>query len=211
VNLVGSFFYYVFAMWWGVQVVISQDFFWKTELCWVGWPDIPMSPSFKLYYFTQLAFYIHSFIAHVTIEVRRKDFIQMLVHHVASGFLIAYSYYHSVFRIGGVLLVLHDINDIFLEAAKMGNYLKVDTIANILFGSTIVSWGISRIYLYSVKVLYPSWYEVIDIAKTRMFEWRIFYTLLTLVFVLNFFWLSLMLRIAYKTIAGLGLKDIRED
>jgi len=207
-----KFVYYSVVWWWGVNVVLREDFFWNTELCWVGWPNVPMSYSFKMFYFTQLAFYMHSFIAHVTIEVRRKDFVQMLVHHIISAFLIGFSYYYNVFRIGGVLLALHDFNDILLEGAKMGNYLKLDLFANLLFGSMIISWVFTRIIVYPRKVLYPCWFEVTELAQKHPIDWVIFFFLLLMVFLLNCYWLTLMFKLALKTfIAGEKLKDSRED
>lgn len=127
------------------------------------------SNSFRLFYLTQLAFYMASFIAHVTIEVRREDFWPMLLHHIVSSVLIGGSYLTGYFvkhsqlkclsryhRIGGVLLCLHDVNDILLEAAKQFKYLDYDWVADPLFALMILCWGITRVVLFPFKVAYSA-------------------------------------------------------
>jgi len=209
-----KFSYYLITWTWGTQVVLSQDFFWNTNLCWVGWPNIPMTESYKWFYMTQLSFYISSIITHVTIEVRRSDYTVMLVHHVAAVLLIAWSYYYNVHRIGGVLLMLHDINDIFLEAAKMANYAAKELLANTLFVIMIISWIISRLFLYSTKVILSSYFDVLEIivpnfpAPHYSYIWLGFIVLLFTMLVLNAFWSFLMCRVAYNSIIG---KKMVED
>ncbi|KAK3404536.1 hypothetical protein EUGRSUZ_K00842 [Eucalyptus grandis] len=47
----------------------------------------------------------------------------MMSHHVITVFLIDYSYLTSFFQVGAIVLALHDVSDVFLEAAKVLGYL----------------------------------------------------------------------------------------
>jgi len=53
------------------------------------------------------------------IEVRRKDWLESAVHHVVTLGLQYYSWYVNFTRAGMMVMLLHDISDIFLEAAKV--------------------------------------------------------------------------------------------
>jgi len=207
--------YYSTTCLWGFNVVISQDFFWDTRLCWAGWPNIPMSESFRWFYLMQLSFYVHSFFAHRTIEVQRSDYWPMFIHHVVASVLIAFSYYHNVFRIGGILLALHDVNDVFLESAKLGNYLKADMVSNALFATLLLSWITTRITLYPIKVISSVYSEVfysLPFDQSWYYQvWTLFLILLFTILILNIFWFFLICRIAWNAIRHNGIKDEREE
>jgi len=210
--------YYTIAWVWSVETVISQDFFWDTRLCWQNWPNIPMSVSFKWFYLVQMSFYLHSSVAHGTIEVKRTDFWEMLIHHVATFILVAFSYYHNVFRIGGLILTLHDFNDMFLEAAKMANYVKgKENLSNSLFAFMLFSWTITRMTLFPTKVLTSVYYEVFDYLPFSenwyYYVWSVFFFLLVVIQLLDIFWFFLICRIAYNATNAdkKKVKDERED
>lgn len=42
-----------------------------------------------------------------------------MVHHIATVLLLVYSYYVNFARVGTMVLITHDISDIFLELAKL--------------------------------------------------------------------------------------------
>lgn len=207
--------YYSITWLWSLQAVISQDFFWNTRLCWEGWPNIPMSESFRWLYLTQLSFYLHSFFAHITIEVRRSDYWQMFIHHIVASVLIAFSYYHNVFRIGGILLALHDVNDVFLEGSKLCNYSKENKLSNFLFAFLLLSWIVTRITLYPIKVIFSVYSEVFGIIpfdESWYYQvWALFLILLSTILLLNIFWFFLICRIAWNAVYSDGVKDERED
>jgi len=57
----------------------------------------------------------------------------------------------SLTKVGAVVFLCHDVNDIFLEAAKMGRYVKWRTLPNVMFVIFVVSWIASRL------VIFPNW------------------------------------------------------
>jgi hypothetical protein len=86
-----------------------------TEL-WSNYPHIPLAGPLKFYYLTQTAFYIHQVLI-LNAEARRKDHVQMMTHHVLTIFLIVMSYFCNFTRIGCLIMVLMDWNDIFLPVS----------------------------------------------------------------------------------------------
>jgi len=193
--------YYVIVTFWGIGCVLSSDFFWETRLCWENWPNIPWSESFHNYYLVQLAFYIHSIIAHFTVESKRKDFYQMLIHHVITVALIGWSIHAKFYRIGGVVMLLHDVNDIFLELAKLLKYIRWEKTAHFFLVSLVLCWGWTRIYLFPSKVLYSTAIEswgILGSNPEAAAHWIPFNSLLSVVFLLNLFWFIMMLKLIFR-------------
>lgn len=54
---------------------------------------------------------------------KRKDFWQMFIHHIAAIVLLSLSWVCNMFRIGSLVLVVHDCADIFLEVSL--NFFKL--------------------------------------------------------------------------------------
>ncbi len=70
----------------------------------------------KRYYLIQFAFWAQQIVV-VNIEERRKDYHQMLTHHLITCFLIFASYAHHLTRVGNVILCLMDIVDVILPVS----------------------------------------------------------------------------------------------
>jgi len=49
------------------------------------------------------------------VDVKRKDFWQMFVHHICTICLLSFSWICNFHRIGTLVLLTHDCGDIFLE------------------------------------------------------------------------------------------------
>ena len=54
--------------------------------------------------------------------MQRKDFFELTVHHVATLALLFFSYAVNFWRVGTLVMVVHDVADIVLEGAKSLNY-----------------------------------------------------------------------------------------
>ena len=68
------------------------------------------------------------------IDVRRKDFWQMFVHHMVTLLLIGLSWVCNLHRVGSLVLVVHDCADIFLEVILYTNFFNfLFTLINVVF------------------------------------------------------------------------------
>jgi len=199
---------------WGACLTLPESYFWNPSEFTTNWPNIPIPLAVRIFYLTELSFYIHGFVTHITIEVRRKDFIQMLFHHIISAGLIVVSYQFSLWKFGTVLLLLHDINDVFLESGKLFVYSGYQKLADIAFGCLIVCWFITRIILYPIKIINSSFMYGYKLAEMGDL-FHVYYFINFLLFALqglNIMWFSMMIRLLCNVILKKGkITDSRED
>lgn len=103
----GIFIYAIRHLW-------VSPWMWDTRQCWYNYPFQPLSPGQYNYYVAELAFYWSLMFSQFT-DNKRKDFIIMLVHHLATITLITFSYANNMLRAGTLVMCVHDASDIFLE------------------------------------------------------------------------------------------------
>lgn len=108
----------------GYRVIKSQLWIWPSHLWWVDQPNNrSITDDMAFFYIAYCARYFQNFIM-VFLEPRRKDFIEMQLHHFITCLLIYLSYGHGYVRVGCIIMVLLDIADPPLHAAKQVVYLK---------------------------------------------------------------------------------------
>lgn len=73
--------------------------------------DAPSS-ALKYYFMVQLGYHLHSLLFMVFFSPIRNDFIEMLLHHVATIILIGGSYLANYTAFGALVVFTHDIGDV---------------------------------------------------------------------------------------------------
>lgn len=200
--------YYIFSWFWLLKVVKSLGI-WEDTLSCIEFYPYPVTFSIMGVYVWELGFYISGLVCHFTIETRRKDFWEMALHHLVTICLIAGSVHMQYERIGLMILLLHDISDIFLETGKIFTYLDNDPVATIAFLGLIVTWFVARCVYFPLKILRSVWVEHVGYMKIPYGEH--FGVLLLILQVLNIFWFCLLLNMAYKKLfEGAEIEDTRE-
>ena len=141
------------------------------------------------------------------------------------------SAWNQFFRIGLLVLYVHDISDIFVDTLKMVNYLKVDGkrsffLSELAFGLCIVSWIYYRLFLYPSKVIRCSMVEsryhgmtedaapvaaLFDIADESKWAWRVCNLLLCCLQLLHIFWFYLFARIGYRVATESAREASRQE
>lgn len=86
-------------------------------------------------------------------DVKRKDFWQMFVHHIATLVLMSLSWVGNLTRIGSLVLVVHDCADILLEAAKMAKYANYQKVCDVIFAVFTVLWIGTRLGVYPFWII----------------------------------------------------------
>jgi len=205
--------FYITSTTYGLAIVFTGDFFPETANCWRNWPNIPISPAFHMFELFQLGFYWHSLYAHFVYEVKRSDYWPLLLHHIATIGLIQGSYQLRFHRIGLLIVVAHDINDVFFEIGKIFVYLGKETITNILFVFLLISWVTTRLGIYPFMLIYSAVLESISIIPYDIAPcWAPLNVFLIFLLTLHIYWFGLMLRMAARVIRGKEKKivDSRE-
>ena len=173
----------------------------------------------------ELSFYV-SLLCTIFTDVKRKDFLEQVIHHFATVSLIAFSYVCGYTRIGTLVMWCHDVSDIFLEGAKLCVYSKKNSLADLLFvGFGVVFfirfllsqffWKInfeflSRLVYYPFWIVHTSWVKSMWIFSPFP-GYYLFNFLLMVLQVLHIFWFYLIVKMAFRLMSGNQVEDSRSD
>jgi acyl-CoA-dependent ceramide synthase len=107
----------------GILVMKQLPTWWyKTEHFWLGYPHREMTWRLKTYYLVQAAYWCQqTIILALKIEKPRKDFKELVAHHIVTLWLIGWSYGISLTYIGVSVFVTMDVSDIFLAVSYMSS------------------------------------------------------------------------------------------
>merc|ERR1711973_1066341 len=118
-----------------------------------------------MYYMIEIGFYVSLSITQFN-DVKRKDFLQNMVHHAVTILLMVFSWSCHFIRIGTLVLIIFDCSDPLLELAKLCKYVKRDQLAEIVFGVFTLTWVFTR-----YKVIFQENYPLILIhSKAERFH-----------------------------------------
>jgi acyl-CoA-dependent ceramide synthase len=77
-----------------------------------------MAGTLKPYYLLQSAFWCHQFLLLVLrMEKPRKDFAELVAHHIVTLWLIGWSYLINLTLIGNAVYMTMDFSEIFLSVS----------------------------------------------------------------------------------------------
>jgi ceramide synthetase len=148
--------------------------------------------------------------------VRRKDWMESFAHHIVTLGLMYYSWYANFTRPGVVIMLLHDISDIFLEAAKLARYADKEAAAFYLFVVFAVSWVILRVILFPCCIIIRTLIDpVVLIAIPYNINpqphYSAFGTMFSLLFILHLYWTYLIFKVIYGQLKTGSTDDVREE
>ncbi|KAL9932104.1 hypothetical protein V8E36_009165 [Tilletia maclaganii] len=207
----------------GLYVMSFQESWWyKFEHFWLKYPHWLLRPELKAYYLLQAAYWTQqALVMLLRLEKPRKDYYELVAHHLVTLWLIFWSYLINLTMIGTTVFVAMDIPDTFICTSKILNYLGLDLAATIVFANLILVWTYFRIYLSSLT-LWSVWFDFNTIPEyARSWNppqghWLVYWmkyhiwTPLFLLLLLNIFWLALLLRIMFRALKG-HVGDEREE
>ncbi|XP_046847204.1 ceramide synthase 6-like [Xenia sp. Carnegie-2017] len=204
------FMFYFTAFYTGLYLLHKEKFFFDTRHAWYNYPYYNIKASIYYYYMVEASFYT-SLIFSQFMDVRRKDFWPMFIHHNATVVLIVMSYVTNHIRIGCLIILVHDSADYFFEAAKVFNYGKMQRTCDVLFALFAIIFCISRLVIYPGWILNTVLFEAREIVG-HFNSWYPFVILLSLLQILHFFWAFFVVRVVYTSIVeGKVDGDARSD
>eukprot|EP00479_Gromia_sphaerica_P014629 TRINITY_DN882_c1_g1_i1.p1 TRINITY_DN882_c1_g1~~TRINITY_DN882_c1_g1_i1.p1 ORF type:complete len:267 (+),score=20.16 TRINITY_DN882_c1_g1_i1:78-878(+) len=148
------FIYYVPIFCWGFREIVFHDLAWPMAQMFSFYPQLLHTFSLKLYLLIQLSFYLSAFVVVTILEERRKDFLEMTLHHLATVALIIWSSITCYRNVAVVILTLHDFSDMFLYLTKSLHYAKCKNVKNYTFGTFAMSFFISRLIYFPMIILF---------------------------------------------------------
>ncbi|CAG0889939.1 unnamed protein product [Cyprideis torosa] len=204
------FVFYTAAFSFGLWNLWNTPWLWDLEEAWKGYPRHYVSDGIWWYYMFELTFYWSLMLSQFS-DVKRKDFWQMFVHHLATVMLLSFSWATNLTRSGSVVLVIHDCADIFLEFTKMLKYFKKQAACDIFFGVFTIVWILTRIVIFPVHVIYSGIFEAPKLYPVFP-GYFLFNGLLLLLLSLHIFWTIAIVRMVVVTVQAGGMqKDIRSS
>ena len=220
--------------------VMSQGSLWyfETTAMFEGFPHREHEGFFKAYYLLQAGYWSQqALVLLLQLEKPRKDFKELVLHHVVTLALIALSYRFHFAKMGIAVYITHDISDFFLavsfsdmpveneliskQTSKLLNYID-----SMFVGPYFIIFVGVWIYLRHYINLCIIWAVCTTFKTVGPYElnWEtqqykcwisqiITFALLAILQAVNLFWLFLILRIAknYVFSAGEELEDTRSD
>ncbi|XP_065143835.1 ceramide synthase 2a [Paramisgurnus dabryanus] len=204
------FTFYLLAFIAGLAALIDKPWLYKMEEMWNGFPMLTLLPSQYWYYMIELGFYI-SLLFSVASDVKRKDFKEQILHHVATILLISFSWCVNYIRAGTLIMLVHDTADHLLESAKMFNYAGWRKTCNYIFIIFAMVFIITRLVIFPFWILHCTWVYPVTVYPP-FFGYYFFNGLLFVLQCLHIFWAVLILRMAIKFLPANNIvEDERSD
>ncbi|KAF8425203.1 TLC domain-containing protein [Tirmania nivea] len=200
--------------------------YFNTRAFWEEYPHRTHTADFKAYYLLQGAFWTQqAIVLLLQLEKPRKDFKELVLHHIVTLSLIALSYRFHFTWIGLAVYITHDISDFFLATSKTFNYLGVSFIGP-YFVLFTASWIYCRHYI-NITILISVLTEMKSVGqweegdldweaglfKSPLAQW-ICFGLLGSLQAVNLFWLYLIYKVARRYVwprGGEKLDDVRSE
>lgn len=200
------FTFYLLAFFAGLAVLVDKPWFYDLKLMWEDFPKMPVLPSQYWYYMIELGFYI-SLLFSVASDVKRKDFKEQIVHHVATISLIGFSWLVNYIRAGTLIMLVHDASDYLMESAKMFNYAGWRNTCNLIFTVFAAVFIITRLVFLPFWIIHTTWVYPLTLYPP-FFGFYFFNGLLFVLQALHVFWAVLIIRMVIKFLPS---NDIVED
>ncbi|KAL3423321.1 ceramide synthase membrane component [Phlyctema vagabunda] len=202
--------------------VMSRTPVWyfNTRGMYENFPHKTHEAGFKFYYLFQAAYWAQQAIVLLLgMEKPRKDFRELVGHHIVSLALIALSYRFHFTYMGIAVFITHDISDFFLATSKTLNYLDHPLVGP-YFAFFIVAWVYLRHYL-NLRILLSEFNEFKTVGpyelnwETEQYKCDISHVISTALLAclqaLNLFWLYYIFRIAWRFVFFNVHEDDRSD
>ncbi|KAM6236005.1 ceramide synthase 4-like isoform 1-T1 [Porphyrio hochstetteri] len=200
------FTFYFTSFFSGLALLYDKPWFWDHTICWLRFPQQPLPPTLGWFYLLELSFCC-SLVATLPFDVKRKDFKEQIIHHVATITLIFVSYCANLIRFGMIVMLVHDASDYILELAKMLHYMKQKWASEATFMVFAVVFIISRLVVFPLITYYYF------VTKFQFFLIScLIITFLMILQLLHIFWSYLIIQVIFTIILRREKsKDVRSD
>ncbi|CAH8392745.1 unnamed protein product [Eruca vesicaria subsp. sativa] len=123
----------------------------------------------------------------------------------------------NFFRIGAIILALHDASDVFMETAKIFKYSEKEFGASVCFALFAISWLLLRLIYFPFWIIRATSIELVHHLDMAVAEDTIMYysfnTMLLMLLVFHIYWWYLICAMIVRLLKNRGKvgEDIRSD
>lgn len=155
----------------GLWTLYNESWPLQSKYFWIGYPNHPLTLKLKYYYLLQFSYYVEQFLVLLVYHgYRKSDYVELFIHHLVTLTLLLFSYLLNFHRIGLVVLVLHDVSDVFLHIAKAFHYAKAEILKSFFFGIFAIVFFITRLVILPI-VIFSIWWEPQEYHDISLY-WR---------------------------------------
>lgn len=229
-----------------LMILSGEGYGWWADprFCWIPHPRDQgslHSPLLRFFYMAQLGVWIYTCFVHRFVDERRKDYFVMYLHHVVTICLVGVSWALDYWRIGLIVVFIHDISDIFVDSLKLINYLKLEGPrgwygSEIAYVSCVLSWMYWRLWEYPFRVIKGAYYDTWEMlssypASSTVYAIRTFFSdgtaplmsppdlpmlvemnvLLFVLLGLHIYWFHLFVMIGYRILTESAREASRQE
>jgi len=209
--------YFVFAIVFG-YIVAKDSYFFPVLLGGRGearlmFKDFPYQtteefPLIREYLLVQLGYHTHSFIVHV-FSKPRNDFIEMLLHHSMTVFLISLAYLMNYVCGSLLILVTHDVSDFCVYLTRVfvdTNNTKATVVS---YSLLMTSWIYTRLFIFPYELIY--WGTYYSIAFEEIYGIWLMGAMLHFLLVLHIYWFYLLIKMGMRFAKKGTTKDLQHN
>lgn len=192
----------------GWVIMFSKPWLWDISLCWENYPHHNVDDDVWWYYTIGLAYFWASAFMQLPAPGRSVgDKVRMMLHHLFTILLMVFSWTCNFVRVGTIVLLIHECVDIPLLAAKMLVYADKKGPTDVIFAIFLVSWAVTRCYLYPFWIMRSVFVDAIDCIT--MPASYLFKALLIGLLILNAVWTVLIVGVVVRKVRAGSLQDVR--
>uniref|UniRef100_A0A8D3AVY5 Ceramide synthase 3a n=1 Tax=Scophthalmus maximus TaxID=52904 RepID=A0A8D3AVY5_SCOMX len=203
------FVFYLLAFIGGIAALYDKEWFYDTREVWTGFPKQSMLESQYWYYVLEMSFY-GSLLFSMSFDVKRKDFKEQIIHHLATLVLLSFSWCSNYIRVGTLVMLVHDASDVLLESAKLFNYAKWEKACNTLFVLFAIVFMVTRLIIFPFWLIHCTWVYPIH-HYPAFFGYYFFNVMLMVLLCLHIFWAYLILCMIRKFMFSKMTRDERSE
>ncbi|ELP94408.1 longevity assurance factor, putative [Entamoeba invadens IP1] len=177
---------------------------------WDNFPATQQTKYLALFYNWELGYHLHSLFFHL-FSNPRNDFFETLLHHLCSVFLMTFSYTNNCGRIGVLVLLLHDIVDVFMYFSKWAIDLQNVKPGALCFVFLTYAYAKLRLFVFPVYII-PAGAVAInfvpDTVALKYPTYILFMAMLLSLLGLHIYWYYLIMKMLVNLLKGNGARDI---
>ncbi|XP_072764487.1 translocating chain-associated membrane protein 1 [Anoplolepis gracilipes] len=149
--------FYTLSALWAIDIIIRDNMLVNIWALWEEYPA-PMSFSLKLFFISQLAYWLHCYPELYFQRVKKEDIPQRILHATIGLFFTSAAYFFNFQQLAIILLTLHYVGDALLHGARLVHFIsqkeKRTKLSFLVANSVYVFARLATIVLTAVVFLY---------------------------------------------------------
>ena len=206
-NQLVNFAFHAVAGGYLAKIVYGENWLHDAGRVWANYPDHEPNGLYVGLFCAQFGYHLQRLLQ-VAIQKRKKDFLEMALHHVVTVFLIGYSSWAGYVRIGLCVLMVHDLSDCLGCMCKILSSLNWSKCLVATFFPMQASWAYTRLYVLPCQIIPQC--HLCPAGITNKGVLACIGSLWILVG-LNAYWYTLFMKMLYRLATKGKADDLQED